>query len=158
MTAKQLNIKNRSYYFYNYLINILNFEANNLKLDKKNSLSLDIFYIGYVDKKTDWNVNSVNPLYLMINRVYGTVSEKNGNKYLTIDKNDVSKKYDHVFAGIRHHINKIDGSEIVYEKDYTKIKFLTDDDIPLNKIIFQQLLLLSDVFLNKIKCITHKFI
>ena len=35
MTTRQLNIKNRSYYFYNNLINILNFEANNLKLDKK---------------------------------------------------------------------------------------------------------------------------
>ena len=69
MTTRQLNIKNRLYYFYNDLINVLNFEANNLKLDKKNSLGLDIFYIGYVDKKTDWNVNSVNPLYLMINRV-----------------------------------------------------------------------------------------
>ena len=52
MTARQLNIKNRSYYFYNDLINILNFEASNLKLDKKNSLDLDTFYIGYVDKKT----------------------------------------------------------------------------------------------------------
>ena len=62
MTTRQLNIKIRSYYFYNDLINILNFEANNLKLDEKNSLGLDIFYIGYADKKPDWNVNSVNPL------------------------------------------------------------------------------------------------
>ena len=35
MTARQLNIKNRSYYFYNNLINISNFQAGNLKLDKK---------------------------------------------------------------------------------------------------------------------------
>ena len=35
MITKQLNIKNRTYYFYNDLINVLNFEANNLKLDKK---------------------------------------------------------------------------------------------------------------------------
>ena len=35
MTAKQLNIKNRTYYFYNDLINALHFEAINLKLDKK---------------------------------------------------------------------------------------------------------------------------
>ena len=48
--------------------------------------NLDIYYIGYVDKKPDWNVNSVNPLYLIINRVYGYVSEKNGNKILTIDE------------------------------------------------------------------------
>ena len=36
MAVKQLNIKNRTYYFYNDLINALNFEPNNLKLDKKN--------------------------------------------------------------------------------------------------------------------------
>ena len=73
MTTRKLHIKNRSYYFYKDLINILNFVANNLKLDKKNSLGLDIYYIGYVDKKHDWNVNSVNPLYLMVNRVYGSI-------------------------------------------------------------------------------------
>ena len=76
MATRQLNIKNRSFHFYNDLINILNFEANNLKLDKKTSLGLDIYYIGYVDKKPEWQVNSVNPLYLMINRFYGTISEK----------------------------------------------------------------------------------
>ena len=84
MTTKQLNINNRTYYFYNDLINVLNFEANNLKLDKKTVKDLDIYYIGYVGKKPEWDVNSVNPLYLLINRVYGYVSEKNGNKFLTI--------------------------------------------------------------------------
>ena len=66
MTTKQLNIKNRIYYFYNDLINVLNVEASNLKLDKifKN---IDIYFIGYVDKKPEWNVNSVNSLYLIIN-------------------------------------------------------------------------------------------
>ena len=76
MTTRQLNIKNRSYYFYNDLINILNFEASNLKLDKKSSLGLDVYYIDYVDKKPEWNINSVNPLYLMINRFYGYIEEK----------------------------------------------------------------------------------
>ena len=49
MTTKQLNIKIRTYYFYNDLINIVNFEASNLKLDRKTSMGLDIYYIGYVD-------------------------------------------------------------------------------------------------------------
>ena len=69
MTTKQLNIKSRSYYFYNDLINILIFEASNLKLDEKTFKNIGIYYVGYVDKKPDWNVNSVNPLYLIINRV-----------------------------------------------------------------------------------------
>ena len=77
MTTKQLNIKNKTYYFYNDLINIVNFEASNLKLDKETSMGLDIYYIGHVDK---WDVDSVNPLYLMSNRIHGYVEEK--NKYL----------------------------------------------------------------------------
>ena len=86
MTTKKLNIKNRSCYFYNDLINVLNFEASNLKIDKKTWKDIDIYFIGYVDKKPDWNVNSVNPLYLIINRVYGYVSEKNDVRFLKIDK------------------------------------------------------------------------
>ena len=84
MTTRQLNIKNRTYYFYNDLINIVNFEASNLKLDKKTSIGLDIYYNGYVDKKPEWSVNSVNPLYLMINRIDRFIEEKNGVKYLNI--------------------------------------------------------------------------
>ena len=48
-------------------------------------MDLDIYYIGYVDKKRHWNGNSVNPLYLMINRIDGFIEEKNGNKYLNIN-------------------------------------------------------------------------
>ena len=36
----------------------------------------------------EWNLNSVNPIYLIINRVYGSVSEKKGNRFLTIDTGD----------------------------------------------------------------------
>ena len=73
----------------------------------------------------------------MINRFYGTILEKNGNKYLTIEKyDDVLKKYDQVFAGIKYHIKKIDDSEVDYDKNYMKIKLNTDDDIPLNKVLY----------------------
>ena len=88
MTVKQMNIKDRTYYFYNDLINITSFEAINLKLDKKISLGLDIYYIGYVDKKPDWNINSINQLYLLINRIDEFVEEKNGNKHLNISDTD----------------------------------------------------------------------
>ena len=62
MTIRQLNIKNRTYYFYNDLINIKDFDSKLLKLDKKTSMRLGIYYIGYVTEKPEWNVNSVNPL------------------------------------------------------------------------------------------------
>ena len=137
MTTRQLNIKDRTYYFYNDLINVLNFEANNLKLDKKSLKDIDIYYIGYVDKNkpSEWKVDSVNPLYLLINRVHGIVSEKNCFKFLSTDKGDaVLEKYDQVFAGIKHHIKKISDEEV--NSDYDKTKFLTDDSLPLRKLIY----------------------
>ena len=52
MTIRQLNIEVRTYYFYNDLINIKNFNSNNLKLDKKSVLGNDVYYMGYITKKT----------------------------------------------------------------------------------------------------------
>ena len=53
MTIRQLNIKNRTYYFYNDLINIKDFDSKLLKLDKKTSMRLGIYYIGYVTEKPE---------------------------------------------------------------------------------------------------------
>ena len=88
MSVRQLNIKNRTNYFYNDLINALIFEPINLKLDKKTWKDIDIYYIGYADKNKpeDWKLNSVNPLYLIINKVFRIVREENGVKYLKIEK------------------------------------------------------------------------
>ena len=64
VTAKQLNIKTRTHYFYDDLINLKDFDPSLLKLDKKSSMGISIYYIGYVTKKSEYNINSVNPLYL----------------------------------------------------------------------------------------------
>ena len=84
MAVKQLNIKNRTYYFYNDLINALNFEPNDLKLDKKTWKDIDIYCTGYVDKNKpkDWCANGADPLYLIINKVFCSFGDENGIKYL----------------------------------------------------------------------------
>ena len=66
--------------------------------------------------------------------------EKNGNEYLIFDSADknkeVSKKYANVWDGIKNKIKAINGDkENHYGKDYTKIKFNSDDDLPLNKLL-----------------------
>ena len=43
------------------------------------------------------------------------------------------KKYNDVFNGIRDQIKEIDSDDYDYEKDYMKIKFNSDDNLPLNK-------------------------
>ena len=50
LTTKQRNIKNRTYFFYNDLISIKDFDTELLKLDKKSSKDKTIYYIGYVTK------------------------------------------------------------------------------------------------------------
>ena len=67
--TKQINIKNRTYHFYNNIINLDEFDESKIKVDIKNFNVTDIYYLGYEYKKkiTECNeINSVNPLYLRI--------------------------------------------------------------------------------------------
>ena len=112
-----------------------------LKIDKKSYKDIGIYNIGYITiKKIDdcENINSMNTLYLRITHANGYIEEINGNKYLIFDSTDENKellkKYNDVFNGIRDEIKAISGGkENDYEKAYMKIKFDSDDNLPLNK-------------------------
>ena len=140
MVTKQINLKKRSYYFWNDQIWINSFDAKNLKLDKKSVMAINVYYIGYVTKKPEYNINRVNPLYLFISELYGFIDEKNCNKYLNIsltdnNNNDVLIKHTKVWSGIKGQIKKINNDSVAeYDKDYMKIKFDSDDNLPLNKV------------------------
>ena len=76
MKVKQINIKNRTYYFYNDIINIKNVNAELLKIDKKSYKYIGIQSTGHITNKKiddDKNIYSVNPLYLHINHASGYV-------------------------------------------------------------------------------------
>ena len=94
-TKKQINIKNRTYYFYNGIIDLENFDARLLKIEKKSYKNIDIYNIGYITKKKIddcKNINSVNSLYLGITHVNGYIEEKGVNKYLVFDSTDKNKE------------------------------------------------------------------
>ena len=122
---KEINIKNRTYYFYSNQINLKDFDARLLKVDKKDYNEIDIYYIGYVTVKKIANcnnINSVNPLYLMINEMIGHFEEKNENKYLVLDHVDenkeFSKKYEEVWKGLKKKLKLlVVAKKIKYEKD-----------------------------------------
>ena len=84
-----------------------------------------------------YDINSVNPLYLRIGNAYRYIEEINEYKYLVFDdthKNKkILKKYNDVFNGIMSKIREIDDDWLEYSKDYMKIKFSSDDNLPLNK-------------------------
>ena len=66
---KEINIKNRKYYFFNDMINIEDFNSNLLKIDKKSYKNINIYYIGYIRMKSisDYeSINSVNHFYFIV--------------------------------------------------------------------------------------------
>ena len=136
-STKQINIKDRTYYFYNDIIDIKTFDSNNLKLDKKRTKILIFTILDMVQLKKLVIVNSVNPLYLRFDNASGYIKEKGSNKYLVLDSTDENKellnKCSCVFDGLIDKIKKIDDDRLVNPKDYTKIKFSSDDNLPLKK-------------------------
>ena len=58
--VKQIEIKNRTYYFYNDIINLEKFESNLLKIDKKSYKNIDIYYIGYITIKKNNDCENIN--------------------------------------------------------------------------------------------------
>ena len=148
--VKQINIKNWIYYFYNDQINLKDFDASLLKVDKKDYKEIDIYYIGYITFKEIANcnnINSVNPLYLMINEMIDHLEEKNDNKYLVLDDADenreVLKKHEEVWEGVKKEIEMINGGKkkLNMGKIFKKIRFESNDDLPLNKPIKLHLLI-----------------
>ena len=130
---KQINVKNCTYYFLNDMINIKIFDQSLIKIDKKSYKNIGIYHIGYITIKSvsDYeNINSANPLYLIIDDVDGYIEENNGNKYLNFaspDKNKkVLEKYTKFWNKIKYHIQIINADksgEYITIQDYMKIKF-----------------------------------
>ena len=157
---KEINIKNRTYYFLDDMINIKNFDPSLLKIDKKSYKNIDIYYIGYVTVKDSYyvKINSVNPLYLIISEADGYIKEKNGSKYLVFDSanenNEVLKKYNELWDGIKNEIETINAgktskrSSVEYDQDFMKVKFNSDDNLPLNKIsnLYNMTIVVRSVF------------
>ena len=137
---KQINIKNRTYYFYNDIINLDEFDGSKIKVDKKDFNDIDIYYLGYEHKKKISKcdvINSVNPLYLRIVDINGQFEKgKDDAWYLIIsDDDDVFKKLVDIFKSIKNKITEktLDGVE--YDKDYMKIKFESNNILPADKVV-----------------------
>ena len=90
--VKDINIKIRTYYFFNDIINIENFHLNNIKKDEMSYKNILIYYIGCVTIKKCRKICSVNPLYLIFKYMNGYVKEINGKKYLVLVSTNDSKE------------------------------------------------------------------
>ena len=91
---KQINIENRTYYFFNDIIHIKNLDPRLIKINKISYKNVGICYIGYITIKSISyyeNISSANLLYMIIGDVDGYIEENNGNKYVTFASTDKNK-------------------------------------------------------------------
>ena len=112
----QRYIKIHTYYFFNDIINMKNFDPNNIKIDEK--------------------------LYNNI-LVYCIVPTTNECK----EKNE---KYEKLWSKIRYLIRSATKNSVDYNEKYRKIKFNSDDELPLNKTIeiLSMIVLVRAIFLE----------
>ena len=122
------------------MINIKDVNPDVLKIEKRSYKNTVIYYIGFIAIKniSDYgSINSANPLYLMIHGEIGHIEEKNRGKWLALSPyNRLVEKYKEVWGKINSEIEVINANrEFEYGKDFMKIKFDSDDNVPLKKQI-----------------------
>ena len=138
---KQINIKNRTYYFYNDIINLDEFDGSKIKVDRKNFNDIDIYYLGYEYKKkiTECNeINSVNPLYLRIKDMKGQFKKSKGDNvwYLIISGDEnIFRIFVNIYKSFRAKIEENAGGIVQYDKDYMIIKFESNDNLPTDNTV-----------------------
>ena len=146
MDIKSLEIKNRTNYNWDDITYINDFDVNSLEIIKRESrISANIYYTGYV-LNPDYDYDTINPLYLVINRLIGYIEEIEGSsdKYLVVAKSmrnkDIFSVLDTVWGSIENKIeDKINPIPNNYPsikiKDYDKFRFNSDTNLPLDTSI-----------------------
>ena len=149
MGTESLKIKNQSYYYWSDIVYIDDFDIKYLKINKRESrVGIDIYYIGYILYKLHYITNRAVLLYLNVKNLLGSVEKINGSsdRYLIIDKSNI--EIINVFNTIKEHIeDKIISTKI---DRFDKIRFSSDIDLPLGKLIEFKVLTII------IKCIIKK--
>ena len=148
MVVKSLKTKNVSYYFWNDIIYLNKFDNNLLKINKReNRENNNIYYISYIINKSEYDINSVNNLYTVIQNLYCTIEKIDGSRdrYLVIDKNNkINKKNIKLFNKLRAAIisktkysrnDAIFDDNIIKITDWNKFRFSSDLDMPIDTLI-----------------------
>ena len=157
--AKQIKIINQAY--YHDVISLKHFESNFSKIHRKQAL------IKIIDDY-ECICSVIAPLHWIVSFASGYIEERGKNKYLIFDNSfaenkDLLKKYTEFWDAVKQKIKKINGGK---KTDYIKIKFESDDDLPLNEpLIFYEMhifvrfvfkeddKLYPELFLDKTLCV-----
>ena len=127
MVIKSLKIKNQSYYYWDDIIFIDDFDIKFFKIAKRESrIGVDIYYMGYVVNKLEYDINSVKSFYLNVKSLLGSVEKIYGSsdRYLVIDKSNI--EVIHVFNTLREYVE----DKIIFDKidGFDEIRFSSNID------------------------------
>ena len=165
MVIESLKIKTKSNYNWDDVVYAYDIDVKLIKVIKRESkIGVDIYYIGYVFD-SEYKSHSIKPLYLVINHLFGHIEKIKGSsdRYLVVNINN--KKIINIFDEIWKYIEqriipngtwKLVEDEIIFDnenneiKEYNKLRFSSDLDLPLNTLIEFRALTLT------ISCVIEK--
>ena len=147
MVVESLKIKSKFNYFWNDMVYLDYFDVKLVKVVRRESrIGVDIYYIGYVLEPDD-DINSINPVYLIVRHLFGRVEKKQGSsdRYLVVDENnkEVINVFDKLWKFIKDEINRLikRNDKITFGNadnkisEYIKLRFSSDIDLPLDTLI-----------------------
>ena len=148
MVIESLKIKTKSNYNWDDVIYIYDFDVNLVKVVKRESrIGANIYYIGYVLEPKHDN-NSINPLYFVVNRLFGHIEKIEGSSdnYLVVNINNekIINVFDELWKFIGNEITSSNSSNKI--KEYNKLRFNSNVDLPLDTLIeFRALVIINCV-------------
>ena len=163
MVVESLKIKSKSYYYWDHMVYLDDFNVDLIKIVRQESrIDVDIYYIRYVVNKPQYNINSINPLYLIVRYLFGHVEKIQGSsdRYLVVGENnkEVINVFDKLWKFIKDEINRLikSNDKITFGNadnkisEYNKLRFSSDVDLPLDNLIEFHMLTIA------INCVIEK--
>ena len=147
MSLKELKIKNLSYFFWNDMIYLKDFDKKYIRVVKRESRTDSrIYYISYEVYKPQYKISSVNPLYLIIKNVAGKVEQIKDSTYRYLVVDDSNKTaldvFSKLFKKIAERIDKINVNDDVFNivakdkiNNINKWRFSSDVKLPNDQLI-----------------------
>ena len=141
MDIESIKIKTRTNYNWDDIVYINDFDSNLLEVIKRESrIGANIYYIGYV-LNPNYDYDTINPLYFIINFLIGYIqeTERSDDKRLVVTKRMHNRKiihsFDTIWSHIEHKINPNNFNDNNNIKDYDKLRFNSDIDLPTDTLI-----------------------
>ena len=145
MVVKSLRIKNHSYYFWDDMVYLKDFDVRNVKVVRQESrIGADIYYIRYIAIKPQYDINSGNPLFLIVKHLLGRIELIPGSsdRYLVFneDSNDKIKDFwefieDEIVKLMKKNYKITFGDANNKVLDWNKIRLSSDADLPVDTTI-----------------------